>query len=333
MSNEIAPLPRRDDAYRGVPRLLHAVRWAQHVLAIVAEVLILLSFAMSGMDVSLGGVMANVPLLKILWAGMFALGIDTAFVLSWVRVRQSARTRHWLGLSWNILLASGMSIILFQPVAVQLLQQALSIDFTQALNQLGINIVILTYARAAVAVFLGAILAMTNVESEMVEQPALGPKRRVVLLDNLLNRIAPVVTREEKTLELPESVDIAKLPTVKLPTVAVPEPTQLLSREQATAEVRSVVEQPQSTAQASAQLLASNKQQTGCTETTPEERLAKVRELNMDSLGAAERVTRIVALFPDMPDRELGRLSGVSAATAKKYRSTVPASANLPIEG
>lgn len=120
MSNEIAPLPRRADTYRGVPRLLHAVRWAQHVLAIVAEVLILLSFAMSGMDVSLGGVMANVPLLKILWAGMFALGIDTAFVLSWVRVRQSARTRHWLGLSWNILLASGMSIILFQPIAVQL---------------------------------------------------------------------------------------------------------------------------------------------------------------------------------------------------------------------
>ena len=213
------------------------------------------------------------------------------------------------------------------------LQQALSIDFTQALNQLGINIVVLTYARAAVAVFLGAILAMTNVESEMVEQPALGPKRRVVLLDNLLNRIAPVVTREEKTLELPENVDIAKLPTVKLPPVAVPEPTQLLSQEQATAEVRSVVEQPQSTAQVPAQLLASNKQQTVRTETMPEERFAKVRELNLDSLGAAERVTRIVALFPDVPDRELGRLCGVSAATAKKYRNTVHAMANLPVEG
>jgi hypothetical protein len=83
MSNE----PIKDE-YKGLPGLLHAVRWSQRLLAIIAEVLILVAFAMSGMDVSLGGVMASIPLLKILWAAMFALGIDTAFALSWVRVRQ-----------------------------------------------------------------------------------------------------------------------------------------------------------------------------------------------------------------------------------------------------
>ena len=60
------------DEYKGLPGLLHAVRWSQRLLAIIAEVLILVAFAMSGMDVSLGGVMASIPLLKILWAAMFA---------------------------------------------------------------------------------------------------------------------------------------------------------------------------------------------------------------------------------------------------------------------
>lgn len=90
---EVLPPTRDTDQYTGLSRLLHGVRWTQHLFSIVAEVIILLSFAMSGMDVSLGGVMASVPLLKILWAGMFALGIDTAFALSWVRVQQCALTR------------------------------------------------------------------------------------------------------------------------------------------------------------------------------------------------------------------------------------------------
>ena len=57
-----------------------------------------------------------------------------------------------------------MSFIVFQPVAIQLLQQSLAISFNQALSLLGINIVILTYARSVVAVFLGAVLALSNVE-------------------------------------------------------------------------------------------------------------------------------------------------------------------------
>ena len=37
--------------YKQLRAFLYAVRWTQHLLAIIAEVLILLSFAMSGMDV------------------------------------------------------------------------------------------------------------------------------------------------------------------------------------------------------------------------------------------------------------------------------------------
>lgn len=305
MSDDTTPR-RQADEYRGLPRLLYSVRWSQHLLSIVAEVVILLSFAMSGMDVSLGGVMASVPLLKILWAGMFALGIDTAFALSWVRVRQCIVHRNWLALTWNMLLAVGMSVVIFEPISIQLMQQALNMDFSQAVTSLGINIVFLTYARAAVAVFLGAILAMTNVESEIVEQrqELSGPRRRVVLLDGLLNRIAPVISEEasparggngDKTeLQLPAPIsvseDISEQPTLKLPVVAM--------------HVVAPVEQP-----------------VVRTEMTPQEREAQVRDLDISGLANAERVLKVGILFPEISDRELGKLSGVSAVTAKKYRS------------
>ncbi len=90
--------------YKGLPQLLHGVRWTQHLLAIIAEILILLSFAMSGMDANLGGIMTAIPWLKWLWAAMFALGIDAMFVIAWVRVRQCAGAHNWGSLFWNILL-------------------------------------------------------------------------------------------------------------------------------------------------------------------------------------------------------------------------------------
>ena len=292
MGDEV-PSVKDTDQYPGLPRLLHGVRWTQHLFSIVAEVLILLSFAMSGMDVSLGGVMALMPLLKILWAGMFALGIDTAFALSWVRVRQCLLHGHWLALTWNILLAIGMSIIVFEPISIQLLQQSLNVDFNHAVESLGINIVFLTYARSGVAVFLGAILAMTNVESDVLEQSdADRPRRRIVLFDGLLNRIAPIV-----------SVEV---------TLAHEETDQ----------------------QVPAQLPAPATRPAVRTETTPQEREAQVRNLDLSGLSTAERVERVSKLFPGLSDRELGKLSNVSAATAKKYREMLKQAptSTLPVQ-
>jgi hypothetical protein len=47
------------NSYKHLAALLHKVRWVQRFAAIIAEVLILLAFLASGMDISLGGVMAN----------------------------------------------------------------------------------------------------------------------------------------------------------------------------------------------------------------------------------------------------------------------------------
>lgn len=274
--------------YGGLGRLLHIVRWTQHLLAIIAEVLILLSFAMSGMDVSLGGVMAGVPLLKVLWAGMFALGIDTAFALSWVRLRQCAMRRQWLPFVWNLLLALAMSIIVFQPLAIQLLQQSLDLNFAQAVTNLGVNIVLLTYARSAVAVFLGAILAMTNVESAMVghaEQGSAQPKRKIIILERLLDKVAPVISSD---------------------TVESAQPAQTTITEAVPAQI------PVTTAQHDADLRA-----------IQQLRAQKVSEIDLSGLSGYERVVRVLSLFPNVSDRELGRLSKLSAATAKKHREAL----------
>jgi hypothetical protein len=197
-----------------------------------------------------------------------------------------------------------MSVIVFQPIAIQLLQQSLDIDFAQAVSNLGINLDFLTYARAAVAVALGAILAMTNVESEIGEQRVLtGPQRKIVLFERLLNQIAPIVSEEappahvavsedvqaQTTAQIPTNEDIAKQPTMLLPIVSAPAPAPV-----AQPEVR--------------------------TDTKPQEREQTVRWLDLSGLSTAERVAKVVALFPDVSDRELAKLSGVSAATAKKYR-------------
>lgn len=267
--------------YRGLPSLLHGVRWTQHLLSIVAEVLILLSFAMSGMDVSLGGVMTRVTWLTWAWGAAFALGIDTSFVIAWVRVRQCVVARMWGAFTWNIILALGMSFIVFEPVAIQMLQQSLSISFTQSLNQLGINLVILVYARASVAVLLGAILAMTNVESAMKDTPVPArSQRRLIIFERVLNRIAPVVG------DIPE-----QLPAQSEQVVITQIPEQLPA--QVIKQIEAKHPTPLSIVPVS------------------------------DELTPVERVKQVLENNPDCSDRELGRLTKLAPATAKKHRSQV----------
>jgi hypothetical protein len=58
---------------------------------------------------------------------------------------------------------------------------------------------------------------------------------------------------------------------------------------------------------------------------TPAERAERVSELDFTGLSARERVAKVLNLFPDLSDRELGKLSGTAAATAKKHREALKA--------
>ncbi len=40
-------------------------------------------------------------------------------------------------------------------------------------------------------------------------------------------------------------------------------------------------------------------------------------------VGSYERVAKVLSLFLDLSDRELGKLSGTAAATAKKHREAL----------
>ncbi len=56
---------------------------------------------------------------------------------------------------------------------------------------------------------------------------------------------------------------------------------------------------------------------------TPEQRAERVSEIDLTNLSAPERVAKVLELFPDLSDRELGKLSGMAPATAKKHRDTL----------
>ena len=263
--------------YKGLPNILHSVRWTQHLLAIIAEVLILASFALSGMDVSLSGVMTGIVWLKWTWGAAFALGIDTSFVIAWVRVRQCLTARRWGAFTWNVLLALGMSFIVFQPVAIQLLQQSLNVSFNQALSSLGVNIVILVYARALVAVILGAVLALTNVESAMESEQidtAQKPKRRLIIFDNMLNKIAPVISESEHPAQIEHPIE---------------HPAQIVITQEP------VLKQ-----------IGDKRLHVVSTELTPLERVKLALKNN-----------------PECSNRELGRLTNLAPATAKKHRALI----------
>src|SRR5258708_1560065 len=149
--------------YRGLKRTLRYVRGAQAYGAVFAELLILLVFLVSSADLSLGGRLATNGGLTYVWAFAFALGVETSFIMSWVRVGFHFLTKQWKGLLWSVPLALGLSFIQYQPVAIQNLQQATGVTFAQAAMDLGVNLNFLVYARSFVAVFLGAVLAVTSV--------------------------------------------------------------------------------------------------------------------------------------------------------------------------
>lgn len=200
--------------------------------------------------------------------------------------------------------ALSMSFIVFQPIAVQLMQQSLDMNFTQAVNALGINTVLLTYARSAVAIFLGAILAMTNVELEtQTAMTHLQPKRQFIRIDQLFRKDEPVKDSSEPVepvLAIPEAA-----PTVSEDT-ALPEPsvaTEQLETPEQPAEISAQPEPP--------------------TYDTPEKRAQKVSEIDFTDLSALQRVVKVLELFPDLSDRELGKLSSMAPATAKKHKEVL----------
>jgi hypothetical protein len=207
-----------------------------------------------------------------------------------------------------------MSLGVFQPISIQLMQQSLNLTFDQAVASLGINKVFLTYARSGVAVFLGAILAITNAADETAPVKSVAVRRhRFACLKQFWQWIraigqkqpkpaAPVTVNQELPAQVatPQALDALSV----APAVEPEAPTQpLVPAEEVAVEQIAVPELPRYD--------------------TPEQRAQRVSEIDFTDLSARKHVAKVLELFPDLSDRELGKLSGIAAAPAKKYRETL----------
>ena len=117
------------------------------------------------------------------------------------------------------------------------------------------------------------------------EQGSSQPKRKIIILERLLDKVAPVISSG-----IIESAQPAQVPV----TEAIP------------------AQAPVSAAQDDADL-----------RTMQQLRAQKVSEIDVSGLSGYERVVKVLSLFPSVSDRELGRLSKLSAATAKKHKEAL----------
>lgn len=157
--------------YKGLKRTHHFVRGAQAYGAVIAELLILLVILLSSADATLGGRLAGNTVLTTTWAFIFALGVETSFILSWVRVGTFLYDKKYWQLTWAIPLALGLTYIAWQPLEISQLQSSMGVSFNQALSILGISMVFFIVIRSLVAVSLGAVLAVSNTIDFIAARP------------------------------------------------------------------------------------------------------------------------------------------------------------------
>jgi hypothetical protein len=185
---------RLDGKYPGLSGLSYWIGYLEQFLAIISEPLLMVCAAIAVIDFMTGGRLLALPVLTYLWAGSLAMAVTACFIVTWRRAIK-AFTLNRYGMSIGLaLLGLLLGIVDFAAVAVQTLQQTLTISFAQALALLNLNIVFITYMRSAVTMGMAVVVAVSNHTAVTTAQ---APKRRLVFLEQALNAVAPVVSGEE----------------------------------------------------------------------------------------------------------------------------------------
>ncbi len=114
-----------DNQYRGLPHC-STVSAGHSILAIVAEVTILLSLPCQAWTYHSAA--SWPPCRSLRYCGLRRSPLASYRLCAQLGARPAVcATCRWLAFSWNLLLAAGMSVIVFQPIAIQLRQQSLDI--------------------------------------------------------------------------------------------------------------------------------------------------------------------------------------------------------------
>jgi hypothetical protein len=251
-----------DNDYPGLNGFKYAIGYLEQSLNIASEPLLAFCFIIAVIDFMTGGHLMDIDVISYLWASAFALAVTASFIITWRRAATALQLNRYLLAFFLAFLGCLLGIVDGAAIATKGLQQMLNIPFNQALTWLYLNPVLIVYIRSGVAVAILIVVALSN---HLAITTAQAPKRRLALWDKALNKLAPVVSREET-------------PTAQI--VSAPDAEQVAPKQSA--------------------------------------RLHIV-ETDIDT-QPLERVRQVLSEKTDCSDRELGKLSGLSAATAKKYR-------------
>jgi hypothetical protein len=259
-----SPRSSLDGQYPGLNWLAWAIGYLEQFLAILSEPLLIACAALAVVDFITGGKLLTVPVIEYSWAGSLAVAVSACFIVTWRRSIKAFTLNYYGTASGLAVLGFVLGLVDWAAIDVQSLQQTLGISFSSALTQLGLNIVIITHLRSAVAIAMAVVVAVSN---HTAITAAHAPKRHLAFLDKMLDRVAPV------TAEQPGQVSHEASP------------------------VNTQIEQKPARAKRSTRLHVVN--------TGP---------------SPIERVRQALENEPDCSDRQLGRLTQLAPATAKKYR-------------
>jgi hypothetical protein len=181
---------RLDGNYPGLNGLSYLIGYLEQLLAILSEPLLIGCAALAVVDFITGGRLLELPAIMYVWAGSLAIAVSACFIVTWRRCIRAATLNYYGAAAGLAIMGVALGLVDWAAIDVQSLQQTLGISFTNALAQLDLNIILITHLRSGVAIAMAVVVAISNHTAVTTAQR---PARRLILVERLLDRIAPVV--------------------------------------------------------------------------------------------------------------------------------------------
>lgn len=189
------------EQYPGLNTLSYCIGFLEQFLAILSEPLLIACASFAVIDFVTGGQLLRLPAITYLWASSLAIAVSACFIVTWRRAIYALTSNHYGAALGLAVLGSALGLVDWSAVDVQSLEQTLGVSFVSALTLLHLDIITLTHVRSAVAISMAVVVAVSN---HTAVSTATAPKRRLVLVDKVLDAIAPVVevTSDERPLQI-----------------------------------------------------------------------------------------------------------------------------------
>jgi hypothetical protein len=181
---------RLDGNYPGLNGLSYGIGYLEQLLAILSEPLLISCAALAVVDFITGGRLLQLPAIMYIWAGSLAIAVSACFIVTWRRAIRAFTLNYYGAAIGLCVMGIALGLVDWAAIDVQSLQQTLGVSFTNALAQLNLNIILITHLRSAVAIAMAVVVAISNHTAVTTAQR---PARRLILVERILDRIAPVV--------------------------------------------------------------------------------------------------------------------------------------------